>query len=118
MSRRTDRVGDLLRVELSEILLRRIHDPRIRLAAITQVETSPDLRHAVVQVSVVGTESERDACLVALRKARGFVRSELARSLKRMKTIPELRFELDRGAEYSQRISDLLETPDEHDETP
>ena len=114
MSRRTHRVGDLIRAELSLILLRRLQDPRVKLASITAVSVSPDLRHAVVQVSVVGTQEDRDQALLALRHARGFLRSQLARQLPKLKMTPELRFELDRGAEYSQRISELLENPDEH----
>jgi ribosome-binding factor A len=58
---------------------------------------------------------DRQASLEALRHAAGYIRGQLARELKRLKKIPELRFELDRGAEYSQEISDLLENPDEHD---
>ena len=72
------------------------------------------MRRATVQVSVVGSHEERDQAVLALRHARGFLRSQLARQLPKLKTIPELRFELDRGAEYSQRISELLENSDEH----
>ena len=115
MTRRTQRVGGGLRSELSTILSRRIHDPRVRLTSVTQVDLSPDLKHARVRVSVVGDEAASRASLEALRHARGFIRSQLAKELSRMKTIPELRFELDRGAEYTQRISELLENPDEHD---
>jgi len=115
MTRRTQRVGDLLRAELSTIISRRIQDPRVRLTTVTQVELSPDLKYARVHVSVVGDPSTSRAALEALRHASGYIRSQLARELNRMKTIPELRFELDRGAEYSQRISELLENPDEHD---
>jgi ribosome-binding factor A len=109
-------MGDLLRAELSQIILRRVRDPRVRMTTVTAVDLSPDLRYAVVRVSVVGDESDRAASIEALRHAAGFVRRELASGLSRMKTTPELRFELDRGAEYSQRISDLLEGADEHDQ--
>ena len=59
MSRRGDRVGDLLRAELSDLLLRSIHDPRVKLASVTQVEVSPDLRRASVKVSVLGDDTQR-----------------------------------------------------------
>lgn len=117
MSRRTDRVADLVRAELSQIILRRLQDPRVRLTTISQVSLSPDLRHARVGVSVVGDETERQASLEALQHAAGFLRSQLALGLSRMRNVPELQFELDRGAEISQRISELLENPDEHDES-
>jgi ribosome-binding factor A len=119
MSRRTQQVEDLLRTEISQILLRRIHDPRVRLASVSEVDVSPDLKRAVVQVSVIGTDEEREASIEALRHAQGFVRSCLAKDLKRMRSIPELIFQLDRGPEYSQKISDLLEKlhDDEHEST-
>lgn len=117
MTRRTQRVGDLLRAEISEIISRRIQDPRIRLTTVTQVDLSPDLKHARIHVSVVGDPDSAHSSLAALRHAAGFIRSQLARGLSRMKTIPDLRFELDRGAEYSQRISDLLESPDGYDKS-
>lgn len=114
MSRRTHRVGDLLRGELALLLLREIHDPRIGMASIVSVDVSPDLQHAAIQVSVIGDETKRQETLEALRHARGFLRSELARRL-RLRVTPELLFELDRGAEYSQQISDLLGSLDLHD---
>lgn len=114
MSRRSSRVADLIRAELSRIILRKLQDPRVKLATVTDVDVSPDLKHAVAQVSILGDDQQREEAMQALRHAKGFLRSQLAKELHGMKTIPELRFELDRGAEYSQRISDLLETPDEH----
>lgn len=116
MSRRTDRVGDLIRAELSDLLLRSVQDPRIRLASITGVEVSPDLKRAVVRISALGDEDQRLATIDALRHARGFLRSELANRLRTRNT-PELVFELDRGAEHSQKISDLLESLHGRDES-
>ncbi len=114
MSRRTGRVGDLIRAELSDLLLRHVRDPRVRLVSVTDVEVSPDLRHAVVKVSVLGDEEEqRLETIEALRHARGYLRTELARRLRMMRVTPELIFELDRGAEYSQRISEILESLDD-----
>lgn len=110
MSRRTDRIGDTIRAELSDLLTRRVRDPRVQMASITQVVVSADLRHARVWVSVLGDEEEpRLAAVEALTHARGFLRSELAHRLKHLRVTPELHFELDRGAEHSQRISDILE---------
>lgn len=109
MTRRTDRVGDLLRSELNRLITRDLADPRVRLASVIGVDVSPDLRHADVGVSVLGEEAGRDEAVDALRGAAGYLRTRLAKTL-RLKNVPELRFELDRGAEHSQRISDLLET--------
>ena len=118
MSRRPGRVGDLIRSQLAQTILREVQDPRVRLTTISSVEVTRDLRHARVKVSVVGDDEEREAALEALRHARGFLRTRLAKSeLKNLRVMPELRFELDRGPEYSQRISDLLETLDDSDES-
>ena len=116
MSRRTQRVGELLQSELSQLLLRSVQDPRVRTASIAAVDVSPDLRRAVVRVSVLD-ESQREECLEALRHAAGFLRHQLAHRLRHMRVMPELNFELDRGAEHSQRISDLLERLHEHDKS-
>ena len=116
MSRRTDRVSDLLRAELSELLLREVHDPRVKLASVTEVDVSPDLRRAVVKISVLGDDEQRQETIEGLRHARGFLRTELAHRL-RLRATPELIFELDRGAEHSQQISELLESLHGRDES-
>jgi ribosome-binding factor A len=115
MSRRTDRVSDLLRAELSDLLLREVHDPRVKLATVTTVEVTSDLRRAIVKISALGNDEERQGTIEGLRHAKGFLRTELANRL-RLRNTPELVFELDRGAEHSQRIADILESlhgPDE-----
>jgi ribosome-binding factor A len=109
MKRRTNRMGDLVRAELSDLLLRHVQDPRIKLVSLTSVEVSPDMRRAAIRVSALGTEEQRQEAMDGLQHARGFLRTELSRRL-RTRVTPELVFELDRGAEHSQRISDLLES--------
>ncbi len=113
MSRRTQRVGELLQAELSQLLLRSVQDPRLRMTSVAAVDVSPDLRRAIVRVSVLD-DSQRQESLDALRKAAGFLRHQLAKRLRHMRVTPELIFEIDRGAEHSQRISDLLEQLDDH----
>jgi len=114
MSRRQQRVADLVRLHVSQILLRDIQDPRIRLASITNVHMTPDLKSARVQVSVLGDDADRQETAAALRDASGFIRRQLASQLRDLRSIPKLSFELDRGAEHSQHISDLLEQLHEH----
>ncbi|HEY0513899.1 MAG TPA: 30S ribosome-binding factor RbfA [Thermoanaerobaculia bacterium] len=108
MSRRTDRVSDLLRAELADLLLREVHDPRVKLASVTSVEVTSDLHRAIVKISALGDDKQRQETIEGLRHARGFLRTELANRL-RLRATPELVFELDRGAEHSQRITDILE---------
>ncbi len=114
MSSRSDRVNELVRLELSQIILREMKDPRVGLASISRVEVSRDLAHAKIGVSVLGPDEDREEAVATLQHARGFLRSSLAKRT-RLRTVPELAFELDRGPEHSQRISDLLESL-HHDE--
>lgn len=118
MSRRTERVEDLLRAEIAALLQREVRDPRIGLATVSAVRVTPDLRRAAVSVSVLGSEAARTASIEALTHARGFLRSQIARRLRHLRVAPELVFELDRGAEHSQTIADLLESLHDHDESP
>lgn len=116
MSRRTDRVSDVVRAELADLILREVHDPRVKLASITEVEVTTDLRRATVKVSVLGDDQQRQEAIEGLRHARGFLRTELSHRL-RTRSTPELVFELDRGAEHSQKISELLESLHGRDES-
>jgi len=109
VSRRTERVSDVLRAELADLILREVKDPRVKLVTLTGVEVTSDLRRAIVRVSVLGEQTQREEAVEALRHARGFLRTELARRL-RTRATPELVFELDCGAEHSQMISELLES--------
>ena len=116
MTRRTQRVGDLLQAELSQLLLHSLQDPRVRMTSVSAVDVSPDLRRAEIRVSVLD-DSKREESLAALRHAAGFLRHQLARRLRHMRVIPELIFTVDLGAEHSQRISDLLERLHDHDKS-
>lgn len=105
---RRDRIDELLRSAISRVLTSELKDPRVKLATVTSVQSTGDLSQARVLISVLGSDEDRATCIEALRGAKGFVRSQLASRL-RLRTVPELRFELDRGAEHSQRISEILE---------
>lgn len=108
MTQRTDRIDELLRQEIGGIVSREVADPRIGFATITKVETTPDLRHAKVWVSVIGQPRERAATISALGRAMPFVRHELGRTL-RLKRIPDLHVELDDTAERGTRVLRLLD---------
>jgi ribosome-binding factor A len=107
MTARTERIDELLRQEIGEIFRRDVDDPRIGFATITDVETTPDLRHAQVQVSVIGQPAERVATLAAMGHAMPFVRHELGKRL-RLKRIPEFHLELDDTVERGTRVLQLL----------
>ena len=115
MSIRQDRVAEALHAELSDILRRDVRDPRASIASIANVRISADLQHARIAISALGEEQERVECVEALSRAAGFIRTKLAPRL-RLRNVPTLVFELDRGAEHSQRITELLESlHDQHD---
>jgi ribosome-binding factor A len=107
VSQRTDRVDELLRQEIGAILAKEVQDPRIGFATITDVETSPDLRHAKVWVSVIGQKADRDETLRALSDAMPFIRRELGKRL-RIKRIPDLHVRPDDSAERGTRVLHLL----------
>jgi ribosome-binding factor A len=115
MSRRTERVSDQLVREINDLLLREIRDPRARLATVSRAVVSADLHHARLFVSLLGSEDERAACLEALRGASGYLRSKLGARL-RLRTTPELSFEIDRGPEHSMKIAEILEGLDHNEE--
>ncbi len=108
MSQRTQRVDELLRQEIGALLAKEVADPRIGFATITDVETSPDLRHAKVWVSVIGGPADREATVRALQGSMGFIRHELGRRL-RIKRIPELHVRLDDSAERGTRVLHVLQ---------
>jgi ribosome-binding factor A len=108
VTQRTNRIDELLRQEIGGIIAKDVADPRIGFATITKVETTPDLRHAKVWVSVIGQQKERSATIAALGRAMPFVRRELGRTL-RIKRIPDLHVVLDDTAERGTRVLHLLD---------
>jgi ribosome-binding factor A len=113
MSERMRRVNESVRQVLAEALPE-LKDPRIGLVTVTGVDTSPDLRHAVVYVSVLGSARKRKNTLVGLEAAHGLLQSRLAREL-RMKRTPQLTFEYDPSVERGVRMSRLIDelTPED-----
>ena len=107
MTERMRRVNESVRQVLAEALPE-LKDPRIGLVTVTGVDTAPDLRHAVVFVSVLGSEKKRTATLRALDAAHGVLQSRLASQL-RMKRTPQLSFEYDPSVERGVRMSQLID---------
>jgi ribosome-binding factor A len=105
--RRTDRVNEQLKQEIAVLVRDEVRDPRVGLATVTAVESSPELDHAKVYVTTLGDEDERAGVMAGLRSAAPFIRSQLGRRLH-MRRIPELHFEYDRVLEEATRIERLL----------
>lgn len=106
-TRRQRRVAEQIHRDLSLLLMREVRDPRLEDVTITEVRVSPDLLIARVFFTVLGEEEDRQEAKAGLGSAAGFLRTQLAQGL-RLRNVPELIFELDRSAEYGQRIEDLL----------
>src|SRR6266852_7698015 len=104
---RQEMLGELIAVELSDLLRTRLKDPRVGFASITHVEVSGDLRHAKVFVSVMGSPEEREATMQGLKNATGFLRHELATRLV-LRYMPEIVFKLDTSIEQGSRILELI----------
>jgi ribosome-binding factor A len=105
---RMRRVNEAVREVLSARIAEGLKDPRIGFVTLTSVETSSDLRHARVYVSVLGGESERADTLAGLASAHGVLQQTIAREL-RLKRTPTLQFVFDESIDRGMRISRLLE---------
>ena len=109
MGNRQRRLGQLLKQEISELIAREIKDPRIAFVSITSVDVAPDLRHAKVFVSVLGSESERKSTIAGLRSAAGYIRRELGARLS-LRYAPEIRIMYDDSIEEGSRILALIQS--------
>jgi len=107
MNERMRRVNESVRQVLAEALPE-LKDPRIGLVTVTGVDTAPDLRHAVVYVSVLGSARKRKASLQGLAAAHGLLQGRLARQL-RLKRTPQLTFEYDPSVERGVRMTQLID---------
>lgn len=109
MARRTERINNLIRAEISGLLQQQVNDPRlINFISVTKVSTSNDLKHAKVYVSTLGNEISKEEVLQGFTAATGFLRRELASRL-RLRYIPELSFHLDTSIEHGAQVLQLIE---------
>ena len=109
MAHRIERVNNLIRREISELIQRDLRDPRIDdFVTVTEVSTSTDLKFAKVFVSCISGKDEGQKTLTALNSASGFLRTELARKV-RLRRIPELSFYWDDSIEHGDHILRLID---------
>src|ERR1700754_4894758 len=108
---RMRRVDEALREVLSDVITSELKDPRVGFVTVTAVETSPDIRHARVVVSVLGNPGERRRSLKALDAAHGYLQRRVGSEL-RIKHTPQLQFVYDDTPERGMRISEILEQED------
>lgn len=107
MSLRSNRVAEQMKKEITEIIARKIKDPRVGFVTVTEVAVTGDLQQATVYITSLGNDRERAETLQALEKASGFIRSEVGSRI-RLRRTPELAFEFDTAIEYGNKIDALL----------
>ncbi|UVT22238.1 MAG: 30S ribosome-binding factor RbfA [Nitrospira sp.] len=106
--KRADRVADQIRMEVADILMRKIKDPRVHDVTVTDVELTGDLRIAYVFVTTMETGDAEREIFAGLSKASGFVRAELGRRLS-LRYLPDVIFKRDVSGPRGDRIMQLLE---------
>jgi ribosome-binding factor A len=105
--KRSQRIQELVHEEISRLIQHGLKDPRIGFATITKVDLSDNLKYARIYVSIMGSEDEKNATLLGLRSAKGFIRNALGKNLH-LKYIPELDFRRDETADHVEKISKIL----------
>ena len=104
--KRSQRVSDLIREEIADIIMNKVKDPRLGFVTVTGAKITEDLKIATIYLSIL-KEEEKETTIEMLNSAKGFIRAELAKRLK-MKFIPSLTFRIDESLEYGVRIEKLL----------
>ncbi len=104
--KRSQRVGDLLRREIADIIMRKVKDPRIGFVTVTGVDLTDDLKIARVYISCL-KQDEKEATIDILNSARSFIRSEVGKRV-RIKVLPSIEFRFDESLGYGDRIDKLL----------
>lgn len=104
---RVGRVAEQIKKEISQLIQQELKDPRLGFTTVTGVESSSDLSQANIYVSVMGTDDEVKATLLALEKAKGYLRTEIGKRI-RFRHTPELIFKLDQSIAYGSKIEKLL----------
>ena len=104
---RIEKIQELMKQEISKIILQELKDPRIGFVTVTQVEVSRDLSLAKVYISIMGSEEQIEGSWKGLQSSLGFIRREVGHRI-RLRITPELRFVLDKSIDYSDHIQKLL----------
>ena len=106
--KRSDRVGDQIRLEIADILSRRMKDPRVGFVTLTTVDVTADLKQAWVYVTVLQEGAQANEAIATLGRATGFIRGELGRRLK-LRYVPELKFVRDTSVDQVRKVMTLLD---------
>jgi ribosome-binding factor A len=104
---RADRVAELIKHEVSDIITRKLQDPRIAFTSITAVDIGPDLHNANIYVSVFGSDTEKNNTMAALSSATKFIRGELGHRLQ-LRDVPEIQFKRDDSIERGAKVFEII----------
>ena len=104
---RVEKVQELMKQEISQIIQRELKDPRIGFVTVTSVECTGDLREAKIYVSIMGSDQQVKDSWTGLNRGLGFIRREIGKRI-RLRCTPELTFALDKSLDYSAHIQELL----------
>ena len=104
---RPERVAQRIKMELAEIFIRELNDPRIGFITITTVDVSPDLEDAKIYVSVFGSDEEKAKTMKGLESAKGFIKGMLGDKLE-LRGVPEIQFILDESIEKASKVWSLM----------
>lgn len=112
--RRQQRVAEEIQRRASTFIREELKDPRLGFLTITGVDVNSDLTHALIYVSVLGSEEEQKQTMEALRRAKGLIKRDIGDWL-RIRTVPEIGFKLDHSLERGARILQLIQTLDQQE---
>jgi ribosome-binding factor A len=105
---RPDRLGDQIRIEISDLVAREVHDPGVGFITITRVKVTTDLQIARIYYTTLATDAARAATARALERVTPFLRRQIASRI-RLRRVPELEFRFDQSVEQHARIEDLIQ---------
>ena len=105
---RSYRVGDQILREISDLLLRKVRDPRLKDVTLTDVSVSKDLRRAHVYYSIFGTGEQKKQAQEGFESATGYIRKKIGERLQ-LRYVPDMQFQYDTSLEYGQKMERILE---------
>jgi ribosome-binding factor A len=110
MSQRPQKVGEAIKREVSDLLLRGIKDTRVRsgMVSVTDVEVSGDLRHAKIFVSIYGSADDQEQAMAGLHSALGYIRAEIGKRVN-IRFTPEVTIQQDRSLEHGADMLALID---------
>jgi len=106
--KRSDRIAEAIREEISSILLQEINDPRIQFVSVMRVEVSSDLQHAKIFVSIIGSDDKKQEAFKGLKSAEGFIQRKLGKRI-RLRYTPQISFKMDTSVDKGMHICELLQ---------